>query len=140
MSLGVSVNDCWCVQNCLPTGCSAKSAHQVEQPDLATDPTGATHEPFDLRGHTARMQVRRTIESASPMITLTTENNGLIINPDSDDPFPGTDFNNLQILMTSSQTAALTSGGVYDIEIINEDGYVSRLLQGEFMFIHEVTR
>lgn len=113
---------------------------QVEQPDLATDPTGATHEPFDLRGHTARMQVRRTIESASPMITLTTENNGLIINPDSDDPFPGTDFNNLQILMTSSQTAALTSGGVYDIEIINEDGYVSRLLQGEFMFIHEVTR
>lgn len=113
---------------------------QVEQPDLATDPTGATHEPFDLRGHTARMQVRRTMESASPMITLTTENDGLIINPDSDDPFPGTDFNNLQILMTSSQTAALTSGGVYDIEIINEDGYVSRLLQGEFMFSHEVTR
>ena len=113
---------------------------QVEQPDLAVDPTGATHEPFDLRGHTARMQVRRTIESASPMITLTTANGGLILNPDSADPFPGTNFNNLQILITSTQTAALTSGGVYDIEIINEDGYVSRLLQGEFKFVSEVTR
>jgi hypothetical protein len=113
---------------------------QIQQPDLATDPTGGTHEPFDLRGHTARMQVRRTLESSTFLAQLTTENGGLIINPDSVEPFPGTDFNNLQILMTSGQTAALTSGGVYDIEIINEDGYVSRLLKGEFKFDHEVTR
>lgn len=113
---------------------------QVQQPDLATDPTGGTHEPFDLRDHTARMQVRRTLESSTFLAQLTTENGGLIINPDSVEPFPGTDFNNLQILMTSGQTAALTSGGVYDIEIINEDGYVSRLLKGEFKFDHEVTR
>lgn len=113
---------------------------QVEQPDLAADPTGATYEPFDLRGHTARMQVRRTLESPTVLANLTTENGGLIINPDSVEPFPGTEYNNLQIYMTSAATAALTSSGVYDIEIINEDGYVSRLLKGEFKFDYEVTR
>jgi|GEM_PF-748215 len=113
---------------------------QVEQPDLAADPTGGTYEPFDLRGHTARMQVRRTLESSTVIASLTTENAGLKINPDSVEPFPGTEYNNLQILMTSAATSALTNGGVYDIEIINEDGYVSRLLEGEFRFVYEVTR
>lgn len=113
---------------------------QVEQPNLDADPTGNTYEPFDLRGHTARMQVRRTLESPTFLANLTTENGGLVINPNADDPFPGAEYNNLQILMSSAQTAALTSGGVYDIEIINEDGYVSRLLKGEFKFDYEVTR
>ena len=113
---------------------------QVEQPDLDADPSGNTYEPFDLRGHTARMQVRRTLESTAPIATLTTENGGLVINPYADEPFPGAEYNNLQVFMTNTQTAALTSGGVYDIEIINEDGYVSRLLKGEFKFDYEVTR
>jgi hypothetical protein len=113
---------------------------QVEQPDLATDPTGQTYEPFDLRGYTARMQVRRTIESPNVIVNLTTENGGLNINPDSVEPFPGFEYNNLQIFMSHSQTAALTSGGVYDIELVSEDGNVHRLLRGEFKFAYEVTR
>lgn len=113
---------------------------EVQQPDLEQDPNGTVYEPFDLRGHTARMQVRRTLESSTAMATLTTENGGLVINPESVEPFPGTNYNQLQIIMTDTQTSALTSSGVYDIEIINEDGYVSRLLKGEFKFDYEVTR
>ena len=113
---------------------------QVEQPDLVADPKGNTYEPFDLRAHTARMHVRRTIDDPAFLTELTTENGGLVINPEANDPFPGAEYNNLQVLMTSAQTTALTGGGVYDIEIINENGYVSRLLEGEFKFVYEVTR
>ena len=42
--------------------------------------------------------------------------------------------------MTAEQTAALASDGVYDIEIINDAGEVSRLIQGNFTLNREVTR
>ena len=107
---------------------------ELEQPDLVADPTGQTFAVFDLSGYTARMQVRRTIDSSTAMVTLTTENGRIIINQT-----PGS-INHINIYMADELTATLQSSGVYDIEIINNDGEVSRILQGIFTVSPEVTR
>jgi len=112
----------------------------VNEPDIDTDPTGQTFQPLDLRNHTARMQVRRTIDSPNFLVSLTTENGGLIINPNATEPFPYEEFNQIQIFMSHNMTAGINSNGVYDLEIVNEDGYVSRLLEGNFYLSRNVTK
>ena len=88
--------------------------------------------PYDFTGYTAQMQIRRTIESTTVMIELTTANGGVAY----------TDAANgeLTITMTAEQTAGLTSSGVYDLEIINSIGEVSKLIKGAFTLLLEVTR
>lgn len=88
--------------------------------------------PWDFTNYTARMQIRRTISSSTTMIELTTENGGI----DFTDPLQG----RLAVRMTATETASLTSDGVYDIEIITDSGEVSRLIQGNFTLNPEVTR
>jgi len=105
----------------------------VEQPDLATDPTGATFEPFLLNGYTARMQIRRNVDSSTAMLSLTTENGGITINP-------GTEDNEIKLSITATNTALLTSDGVYDLEIIDPLGEVSKVIRGTVTVIPEVTR
>lgn len=107
---------------------------EIEQPDLATDPTGSTFMPFDLSGYEARMQVRRTIDSSSFLLELTTANGGLTINPISGDT------NKILIFAPANVTASVPTSGVYDIEIISDDNTVSRVLQGIFNLSPEVTR
>jgi hypothetical protein len=46
----------------------------------------------------------------------------------------------LTINMTAVQTAALSTSGVYDLEIINSASQVSKLLKGAFTLLPEVTR
>lgn len=101
----------------------------LEYPD-PDDPSAFI--PWDFSEYTARMQIRRTIESSTVMIDLNTENGGIeFINPIA---------GQLQIQMTAEQTASLASSGVYDLEIISGDDEVSRLLQGSFTLNPEVTR
>ena len=107
---------------------------EIEKPDLVTDPTGQTYEDFDLTGYTARMQVRRTIESSSTLVELTTQNLGLEINP------TGGTVNLIKISMAASVTASINSSGVYDLEVINGDGFVSKVIKGAFTLVPEVTR
>ena len=102
---------------------------RIEYPD-AVDPT--VFLPFDLSGYSARMQVRRTISSSTTMISLDTDDNGIEITSAED--------GEITITMTDTQTAALTSDGVYDLEIISVDDFVTRILQGEFRLSLEVTR
>lgn len=101
----------------------------VEYPD---PDDASTMLPFDFTGYTGRMQIRRTIESSTFMIELTTANGGVAY----------TDAANgeLTITMTAEQTAGLTSSGVYDLEIINSTGEVSKLIKGAFTLLLEVTR
>jgi hypothetical protein len=115
-------------------GSTFRRTIEIEQPNLAEDPTGQTFEPFDLSGYSARMQVRRTIDSASFILELTTQNGALTINPTVDA------VNQIYIDVSASVTASVDAGGVYDIEIINPDGTVSRVLQGIFNLSPEVTR
>lgn len=100
----------------------------IEQPTVE-DPT--VYEPYSLVGHTARMQVRRTIESSTSLITLTTENGRISI--DGDD-------GQITLVISAADTATLTSSGVYDLEIIDSSGNVSRVVQGLFTLSPEVTR
>lgn len=139
---------------------------------------------YDFTGFTARMQIRRTIESATVMIELTTANSGIVYAASSTvnagsfvvgtryviltagntsftaigsaNNTAGTSFvatgagsgtgtayspsGELTINMTAGQTAALETSGVYDLEIINSAGQVSKLLKGAFTLLPEVTR
>ena len=106
---------------------------EIEQPDLANDPSGETYIEYNLTGYTARMQVRRTVENANYLVSLTSANGGLVV-------IPGIYENQIQILMSASVTASITQSGVYDLEIVDSSGYVSRVLQGSFTLIPEVTR
>jgi hypothetical protein len=106
---------------------------EIEQPDLDNDPSGQTYIEFNLVGYQARMQVRRTVDAANYLVYLTSENNGLRV-------VPGIYENQMQIFMSASVTASITQSGVYDIEIISSEGVVSRVLQGSFTLIPEVTR
>ena len=109
----------------------------VEQPDLTTDPTGQTFVNYSLVAHTARMQIRRTIDSETSMISLTTENGRITINPN----IVGNVRNNeISLLITAADTATLTTSGVYDLEIINSGGTVSKVIRGDMTLIPEVTR
>lgn len=109
---------------------------EIERPD-PSDPTGETFIPFDLSGYTARMQVRRTLESATPMVNLTStvdgSGNGITMQP------LGV-ANALKVYMTDELTSTIETSGVYDLEIINVAGEVSRVLQGQFNLNPEVTR
>ena len=105
----------------------------IEEPDLIADPNGSIFVPYLLVLHTARMQIRRTIESSTVMISLTTENGGIDINP-------GTPENEILLSISAANTATLTSSGVYDLEIISNTGAISKVVRGTITLIPEVTR
>jgi hypothetical protein len=108
---------------------------EIEVPDPA-DPTGQTFLPFDLTDYSARMQVRRTLESSTTMLNLTTTS----VNGSQIVMQPNNDSNALKIYISDEATALITSSGVYDLEIENNTGEVSRLIEGQFILIPEVTR
>ncbi len=109
----------------------------IEQP-VAEDPTGQTFENFSLVNFTARMHIRRTIDTESPMITLTTENGRIAINPNIG--AQASRNNEISLLISAADTAAITTSGVYDLEIINSSGVVSKVIRGDVTLIPEVTR
>ena len=94
------------------------------------------YEAFNLTGYTARMQIRRTVESATPMLSLTSptvSGNGITVMDGAN--------NAISINITDTMTSSLTSSGVYDLEIIKTStGAVSRLLRGTITLSLEVTR
>ena len=105
----------------------------VLQPDLENDPTGETFEIRDLPGYTARMQVRRTLESTSKILDLTTANGALdVVFQDQ--------VNVVRIFLPADVTASVDTSGVYDLELVNQGGEVSRLVEGNFIVVREVTR
>lgn len=114
-------------------GATFRRSLYIEQPDLVEDPTGQTFEAYNLAGYTARMQVRRTIDSDAFLLELTTENGALTINPSEA-------INEIFIDVSASVTASVSTSGVYDIEIVDAEGVVSRVLEGEFRLNPEVTR
>ena len=83
------------------------------------------------------MQIRRTVDSATSMISLTTENGRITINPNI---VGNTKNNEISLLITAADTATLTTSGVYDLEIISSSGTVSKVVRGDVTLIPEVTR
>lgn len=90
-----------------------------------------TGTPVNLNGYVARMQIRRTIRSDTPVLSLTT-GNGITL---------GGATGSVTIVATAAQTAAINiRSGVYDLELEAPDGTVTRLMEGNVTVSFEVTR
>jgi hypothetical protein len=76
------------------------------------------------------MHVRRTTDSASTLLELTTENGRLSLNSSGE----------INISISATDTALLTDGGVYDLEIVDASSNVERVVEGFFVLDLEVTR
>lgn len=103
----------------------------LKYPDPSSPPSDPTYLLWNFTGYAARMQVRRTVDSSTVLISLTTENGRISL---------GGASGIIELLITAADTAALTSSGVYDLEIIASNGVVSRIMQGDFNLSQEVTR
>ena len=94
--------------------------------------SGTPAAAVDLTGCTARMQMRAEIDSATPLVSLTTENGGIAL---------GGVAGTIELLITATATAAFTwTSAVYDLEIILANGDVRRLVYGLVTVSPEVTR
>lgn len=93
---------------------------------------GAPAVPVDLTGCTARLQFRSEIAAATPLVTLTTENGGIVL---------GGVLGTIELIITAAVTAAFTwTAAVYDLEIVFTSGDVRRLVYGTVTVSPEVTR
>ena len=87
---------------------------------------------IDMTGFLARMQVRRSVSSPDILLALTTEDGRLVVDGA---------LGRVTITLTAAVTAAIDwRKGVYDIEIIDPVGGVSRLMAGKIEISREVTR
>lgn len=93
-----------------------------------TDPDG---ELFDLTDFTARMHMRTEIDSPDIMAELTTENGRIVL---------GGTAGTVELVLTADVTETFDDEGVYDLELIDSDGRVYRLLKGKIKVELEVTR
>jgi len=93
-----------------------------------TNPDGSL---FDLTGFTARMQIRTEIDADDVMCELTTENGRIAL---------GGDEGTVHLTIPANITEDFDDEGVYDLELIAEDGKVYRLLKGKVKVELEVTR
>lgn len=95
--------------------------------------TGNPSTPVDLTGYTARMQIRERIISPTAIISLTTENGGIVFTDSVNGQF--------KIEMSAETTASFSfKNGVYDIEFVSPSGFVRRLFEGSVTLSPEVTR
>lgn len=88
--------------------------------------------PVNLTNYSARMQVRPSKDSSTVLLSLTSAPAGGIT--------LGGTAGTITIHVAASVTAALTEGGVYDLELVAPGGAVYRKLQGTFTLSPEVTR
>ena len=88
--------------------------------------------PVNLTGYTARMQIRKTVKSTDPLISLTTTNGRITL---------GGAQGTVTLEIAAEDTADFTTFcGVYDLEVEASDGTVTRLLEGQVEISREVTR
>jgi len=91
-----------------------------------------TRTPINLTGYTARMQCRKTYNSTSTILDLTTENGGLEIVA-----LEG----KITIIITDTFTTTITeTKGVYDLELIDSSSKPTKFLRGTIKFPEEVTK
>jgi hypothetical protein len=93
-----------------------------------TNPDGSE---YDLTGYTARMQIRTEIDADDIMCELTTANGRIEL---------GDEEGTVRLIIESAVTETFDDEGVYDLELIDSDGKVYRLLKGKVKVELEVTR
>ncbi len=85
---------------------------------------------IDLSGYTAQMQARPSAGSSTLIVELSTSNSRIVI-----DGVNG----KITLTLTPVETAAITTSGVYDLELTAPDTTVTRPLEGRFILVPEVT-
>lgn len=100
---------------------------RLRNPATVDDP--AT--PINLTGYSVRMQVRESIGSPTPLVSLSIGDGITVDGPDGE----------ILLEISDDDTAAWTwRYGLYDLEIESPSGATTRLLKGEFEVSAEVTR
>lgn len=90
------------------------------------------NKPVDTIDYTARMQIRSKVDSPDIILSLTTENSGIVI-----DNIKKT----ITINISATDTAALTfNTAVYSLEMISSGGQVTPFVGGNLTLVKEVTR
>ena len=93
--------------------------------------TSAKTSTKDLTNYTAAMDIRRKVSDSSALIALTSSS-GITL---------GGTAGTISIVLTDTQTAAVTPGFAYwDLELIDADGSNLRLVEGTMEFTPSVTR
>lgn len=88
--------------------------------------------PVDLTGYSARMQVRKTINTEAVVVELSTFNGSILLQSAT---------GAIEMHLSAAQTSVLIGKtGVYDLEMESADGTVTRLLYGDVTLSPEVTR
>lgn len=99
---------------------------------LVTWKAGTNPAPVNLTGCTARAQIRADVDSATVLLSMTTENGRIQL---------GGAAGTIRILLSATETAALNfDSAVYDLEIVWPDGRVERKMRGSVVVSREVTR
>lgn len=89
-------------------------------------------DPVDITGYTARMQIRRKKSSTTVEHSATTENDGITL---------GLTAGTIDILIPATDTAEFEfTKGVYDLELVDPQGKVYRIIEGGVEVSKEVTR
>ncbi len=87
---------------------------------------------FNLTGYDARMQVRETIESVDVVLELDVAAGRIVL---------GGVLGTIILEVTHQDTDALLAGEyVYDLELISPADQVTRLIEGSFSVVAQVTR
>lgn len=97
---------------------------------------------IDLTDYSARMQVRESPASALVVeFNSNLTSNGFIFLSGAAENREDGANGNLRIFMSAANSAALPSfRGRYDLELEDSSGYVTRLLEGQFVVEAEITR
>ena len=92
--------------------------------------------PYSMISWTARMQIRAKKKDDDFLLELTTTetDEGVITLENT------VDESTITIYISPETTAALTSGGVYDLELVDTGGDVVRIMEGKVTLSLEVTR
>jgi len=86
---------------------------------------------LNFTGYSAAMQVREAADSTATLLSLTSDS-GITL---------GGTAGSVAVVITSAQSSAISSGSyAYDLELISGSNIVTRLLQGSFNVLGNVTR
>lgn len=85
----------------------------------------------NLTNYTAQMQIRETLDSVSPSLTLSTLNGRISL---------GGAAGTITLTVQASDMTLDEGQYVYDLELTSSGGAVTRLVMGDFVVRGEVTR
>jgi len=97
-------------------------------------PLDAEGNPYDLTGASVKIQVISPLDGVTPLLEMSTIGGEISITE------PPT-FGEFVISLAPSDTAALSSGGAYDVQIKLADGTIyPPILQGKFILLKPLTQ